>query len=306
VSSLSSAWDGDYSRAVTLCSRAQEEATTAATKAAAGFNAAATGLMGKSPKPVPGNAQGVDGGTPWQDMLDRLADWNDKAGWGLNAWGAFGAVVMTKAEVVYLEAQAGLGKAIGTFDEAVGAVMADKGFFSSNYYGAVNDLNGAFVARRAANGELLDAIRPAGSDWGALGVLGKAGLGLGMASDVVTMAAPTPSFGPDHLLGGNTDRAMAAANFAASGVALGSTMDIGLATAAMAIPGVDVVVGAVLIGTAAYFAGEYVYQHWDTISHGVGTAVNWVGHEGDELGHETKSLLSGAGHDLKSAFSWLG
>jgi hypothetical protein len=298
LTALSSAWDSDYNRAVTLCARAQEQASQAATRAATGFSAASTGLMGKSPKPVRGNAQGVDGGSPWQDLIDRLADYNDKAGWGLNAWGAFGAVVLTKSEVVYLEAQADLGRKVGTFDDAVEAVMADKGFFSSNYYSAVDDLSGAFRARRAANADLLEAIRPAGNDWGAMGVLGKAGLGLGMASDVVTLAAPTPSFGPDGLLGGNTDRGMAAANLAASGLALGSTMDIGLASAAMAIPGVDVVVGAVLVGTAAYFAGEYVYQHWGTISHGVEDAGNWVG-------HDATSLVGDAGHDIKKAFSWL-
>ena len=122
-----------------------------------------------------------------------------------------------------------------------------------------------------------------------MALLGKAGLGLGMASDVITFAAPSKSFGPDGLLGGNTDRAMAAANFAASGLALGGSMDVGLATAALAIPGVDVVVGGVLVGTAAYFAGEYVYQHWGTISHAVTSSIdsagNWAGHELDNLGH---------------------
>ncbi len=120
-----------------------------------------------------------------------------------------------------------------------------------------------------------------------MAVLGKAGLGLGMASDVITFAAPTPSFGPGGILGGNTDRGMAAANFAASGLALGSSLDIGLATTAMAIPGVDVVVGGVLIGTAAYFAGEFVYQHWGNITHAVDGALNaagsWAGHEVDKL-----------------------
>jgi hypothetical protein len=301
VNTLSAAYEADHSRALTLCTQAQEQATQAGTKAAASFNAASTGLMGKTPTPVRGGAQGVPGGsaeTEWQKIIDVTAGWNDKAGWGLNSWGAFGAVVMTKAEVVYLETQADLGKAIGTFDDAVDAVMADKGFFSSGYYPAVDGLNGAFVARRAANAGLLDAIRPAGSDWGALGVLGKAGLGLGMASDAVTMIHPSPSFGPDGLLGGNTDRGIAAANFAASGLALGSTMDIGLASAAMAIPGVDVVVGAVLVGTAAYFAGEFVYQHWGAISHGVEHAASWAG-------HEANSLVDDAGHDLKKAFSWL-
>ena len=200
---------------------------------------------------------------------------------------------MTKAEVVYLESQADLGKAINGFDGAVEAVQADKGFFSSGYYSAVQELNGAFATRRAANAGLIDAIRPAGSDWGVMGVLGKAGLGLGMASDLVTMVAPSPSFGPDGLLGGNTDRGLAAANLAASGLALGSTMDLGLATAAMAIPGVDIVVGGVLIGTAAYFAGEFVYQHFGhDISQGIEAAGSWAGQEVTSLGDSIGKALS--------------
>jgi hypothetical protein len=302
VSALSAAYESDRSRALALCAQAEQEARLAATRAAAGFDAASTGLMGKAPQPVRGGAQGVAGGTPWQALVTELADWNDKAGWALNSWGAFGAVLLSKAEVVYLEAQAGLGKAVGTFDDAVEAVMNGKGFFSSGYYGAVQDLNDAFAARRAANAGLLDAIRPAGDDWGVMGVLGKAGLGLGMASDAVTMIAPPASWGPDGLLGGNTDRGLAAANLAASGLALGSTMDIGLATAAMAIPGVDVVVGGVLIGTAAYFAGEFVYQHWDTISHGVEHGIEAAG---SWAGHEISSFGDGVGHDVSKALSWL-
>ena len=320
VTSLSAIYESDRSRALALCAKAEQEARQAAQRAGAGFNAACTGLMGKNAKPVRGGAQGVPGGSPWQQLVGELAAWNDKAGWGLNAWGAFGVGLLGKAEVVYLEAQADLGKSISTFDEAVNAVLDGKGFFSSGYYGAVNDLNAAFGARRAAQSELLDAIRPAGNDWGAMGVLGKAGVGLGMASDVVTFISPSPSWGPGGVLGGNFDRGMAAANFAASGLALGATMDVGLATAALAIPGVDIVVGAVLIGTAAYFAGEFVYQHWDTISHGIESAANWAGNEissagnwagneinkaGNWIGHEASSIGSDIGHGLSDAVSWL-
>ena len=61
----------------------------------------------------------------------------------------------------------------------------------------------------------------------------------------------------------------------------------------MAIPAVDVVAG-VMIGTAAYFAGEFVYQHWGDITHGIETAGSWLGHEASSLGS-----------DIGKAFSWL-
>lgn len=133
-------------------------------------------------------------------------------------------------------------------------------------------------------------------------VLGRGGLGLGMASDVVTEIAPTPSFGPDGLLGGNTDRVMAGLNFTASGLAFGGSLGIDAAAGVVAIiPGGQVVVGGVLIGTAAYFAGEYVYQHWGTIAglgadawHGIDSAGSWAGHQ-----------LSNIGGDVGKAFSWL-
>lgn len=286
ASTLLSQYETDYSRAVTLCTQAQQKAHEAVTTAGTAFNSATTGLMGK-PKPVPGGAKPVPGGSPWTTVLDALAVGNDRAGWVLNSWGAFGAVVMTKTGAQFLETQADLGKATTTYDTAIDAVLAKKGFFTSGFDNAQDAFNAAQDGNREALTELQNAIRPAADDPGVMALIGKVGLGLGMASDVITFAAPTPSFGPGGVLGGNTDRAMATANFAASGLALGSSLDIGLATTAMAIPGVDVVVGGVLIGTAAYFAGEFVYQHWGNITHAVDGALNaagsWAGHEVDKL-----------------------
>jgi hypothetical protein len=293
ASAASNAYSAAYSHAVSLCSAATQQARHASTKAAAAFDAATTELSGQSAKPAAAGARGVPGGGPWQTVLKHLAVWNGDAGWGLNAWGAFGAVLISQAEVTYLEAQAGLGRAVDTFDGAVDGLIAGKGFFSTGYYDAVDGLTGAFGARRLANTELLNSIRPAVDDTGALAKFSRFGLVAGMASDVVTLVKPGQSYGPDGLLGGNTDRGVAAANLAASGLALGSSMDIGLATAAMAIPGVDVVVGGVLIGTAAYFAGEFVYQHFGhTIAHGLDTAGSWIGHEGSSIGHDAKKVLS--------------
>jgi hypothetical protein len=284
---LLSAYQADYSRAVTLCSQANEQARQAVTKAGTAFNAASTDLMGKSAKPVRGGAQAQPGGSAWTTVINALATGNNWAGPLLNGWGAFGAVVMTRSGVTYLESEADLGKATDTYDAAIDAVMSKQGFFSSGFYSAQDAFNAAKDGNVKALTEFQDAIRPAADDPGLMALFGKVGLGVGMAADVITFIVPSPSFGPGGVLGGDTDRAMATANFAASGLALGSSLDIGLATTAMAIPGVDVVVGGVLIGTAAYFAGEYVYQHWGDVTHAVNDALNaagnWANHEVDKL-----------------------
>jgi hypothetical protein len=290
ASALLAQYEADYSRAVTLCTKAQQDAHQAVTTAGTAFNAATTGLMGKQAKPVPGGAKPVPGGSPWTTVLDALAVGNDKAGWVLNSWGTFGAVVLTKTGAQYLEAQADLGKATTTYDTAIDAVLADKGFFTSGFYSAQDAFNAAQDGNKEAFTELQNAIRPAADDPGAMALLGKVGLGLGMASDVITFVVPSPSWGPGGVLGGNFDRGVAAANFAASGLALGGSLDVGLATTALAIPGVDVVAAGVLIGTAGYFAGEFVYQHWDNITHAVDSALNsagnWVNHQVSNLEHD--------------------
>lgn len=308
VTALTTAWEADRSRALALIAQAQAQASQAACAAAAGFTAAAGELQGKKPQPVNGGAAGVSAGNAWQTVVDKLAMWNDRAGWALNAWGAFGAYVLTKAEVGYLEAAAGFGTASAGYDEAIAAVLARTGGFfgPDGFYAAQEAFNAALKTRASAAGDLAEAIAPKAGSWGVMDVLGRAGLGLGMASDLVTELAPTPSFGPGGVLGGNTDRVMAGLNFAASGLALGSSLGVDAAVGALAvIPGGQIVVGGVLIGTAAYFAGEFVYQHWSTIAgwgtdawHGIESAGSWAGRE---LGH----LGSGIGSDIGKAFSWL-
>ena len=296
LSSASAAYQADRGSALRLISLAQQQASHACAKAGAAFDAATTGLAGKSVAPARGGAAGVTGGTGgWQHLGDTI---NGDAGWGLNSLGAFGVIMTTKAEVVYLETQADLGKSISAFDSAVGDVLAGKGFYSSGLYKTEADLNAAFQARRSATSGLVDTIRPEASDASVLGVGTRGLLGLGMLSDVWTMKDPSPRFGPDGLLGGPTDRVMAGANLVASGVALGASMDIGLATAALALPLAPVAVGAVLVGTAVYFGGEFVYQHWGDITHVTSDVT-------DAVGHFAENEVSSAGHELKKAFSWL-
>ena len=285
VSMLTGTYDAQRVHTLSLSAQATSQATQAAAKAAAGFSAAATTMTAGKGRP----------GQPsvWQKIVNGIPVWNDHAGWGLSAWGAFGAVVVGKAEISYLSAAAKLGSTSAAEDTAFWD-WYEGGGSAFNWYPARDAYNAAAHNAGEAEDGLSEAIAPAASDWGAMAVLGRAGLGLGMASDVVTMWKPSPSFGPDGLLGGNTDRVVAGLNFAASGLALGSSFGIGAAAGLMAIPGVDVVVGGVVIGTAAYFAGEFVYQHWGDITNGIDTAGSW-------LGHEASSLSS----DIGKAFSWL-
>jgi hypothetical protein len=285
VSMLTGTYDAQRAHALSLSAQATSQATQAASKAAAGFSAAAATMTAGKGKP----------GQPsvWQKIVNGIPVWNDHAGWGLNAWGAFGAVVVGKAELSYLSAAAKLSSTSAAEDTAFWG-WYDGGGSAFNWYPARDAYNAAAHNAGEAEDGLSEAIAPAASDWGAMAVLGRAGLGLGMASDVVTMWKPSPSFGPDGLLGGNTDRVMAGLNFAASGLALGSSFGIGAAAGLMAIPGVDVIVGGVVIGTAAYFAGEFVYQHWGDITHGIDSAGSWLGHEASSLGS-----------DIGKAFSWL-
>ena len=299
LSSLSAACQADRSNALRLCSLAQQQASHAATKAGAAFDAATTGLVGKSVTPARGGATGVTGGkSGWQKLSDDLDTVNGDAGWGLNTLNAYGVILMSKAEVVYVEAEVGLSRAKGNYGSALDDALAGKGYFTSGLYPAEDGLTTAYGAERTAGGALKDSIRPPTTDTGALDIGTRGLLGLGMLSDAWTMKDPSPSFGPDNLMGGTTDRVMAGANLVASGVALGASMDVGLATAALALPFAAPVVAGVLIGTAVYFGGEFVYQHWGGISHVTSDVTHAVGHF---AGHE----LDSAGHDIKKAFSWL-
>jgi hypothetical protein len=127
-----------------------------------------------------------------------------------------------------------------------------------------------------------------------------------MLGDVLTEWRPGPGFGPHGMFGGNASRVVAGVNFAASGIALGSSLGYAWAGAALAvIPGGQVVVAGVLIGTTLYFAGSFVYQHWNDVVNwgkdawqGVEDVKSWAENEVGKLG-------SGIGHDIGKALSWL-
>jgi hypothetical protein len=308
AATLTAAWEADYSRAVTLSDQATQQAKHAASKASAGFDAATSALVGPAAT-ARGGAKGVtgSGGSPWAAVVSDIWSGNDKAGWGINALGAYGLIMMTPAEAKNFEAQAALSDTRGIWYSAVDGVNdGDGGFFSGSFYKAFADYTGAKSGAKAANDALLEAIRP-GSE-GKLTFMkgfGRVGLGLGIISDGITIWHPSESWGPGGVLGGNFDRGVAAANGVAAGLALGDSVGLALAGSAMLIPGVNLVVGGVLIGTSAYMAGEFVYQHWGAISHGLSTGATAVGHAGVAFGHTTESLVDGAHHELDKVLSFL-
>ena len=267
VSTLTGSYDAQRSHALALSAEAASQATQAASKAAAGFNAAAASLTGSKGKPV------------WQKVLHDIPVWNDRAGWVLSPWGLFGAFAIGKAGIGSLRAESALST----------AAEAEAGVFLSWYDGegswpawgrAIVQTDVAASAATHAAENLRGAIAPAPDDWRLGTAVSRVGMGLGIASDVVVLAHPSPSWGPGGILGGHTDQAMAGLNLTASGVGLASSL--GLIPVVTNPVGV-VVVGGVVIGTATYFAGEFVYQHWGDITNAVGSAGSWAVHEGSSF-----------------------
>ncbi len=309
VTALTGQYDADRARALGLCAKAQEEASQAASRAAAGFDAAASELTGQPSKPVPGGAHAVSGGSVWNMVIDEIFAWNNKTlvQAALNGWGAFGAVVLGRTELGYVESAAATGRALSTWGSTFDAIQSGRtGWFSSTYYQDWADVIGTTRQQQAAWLKFLEAFRPNPGDYGFAANFARAGLGVSLLGDVLTEWRPGASFGPGGMFGGNAARAVAGVNFAASGIALGSSLGYAWAGAALAvIPGGQVVVAGVLIGTTLYFAGSFVYQHWNDVTswgkdawHGIEDAGSWAGNELGKLG-------GGIGHDIGKALSWL-
>lgn len=294
VNDLSAQHGAATSRAQALIGQFNAQ-SAAAVKAAAGFAAAAADLAGVNTKPAKGGAHGVTSGeTAWA----KIVEWNDHVGWGLNTWGFISTGLVGKAGVAYGEATSEFAQAISKELDPFLEFVANGTPADNAWAPAMGASNKALDELTEARGDLSDSVVP--TKWNFLDVVGKAGLGVSMLSDVVTEVSPTASFGPHHLLGGTTDRFMAGLNLGASGLALGSGLGWEAATGVIAvIPGGQVVVGAVLVGTALYFGGEFVYQHWGAISHGVSKAADWTG-------HEMSSGFHGAEHAVSSATGWVG
>ncbi len=135
----------------------------------------------------------------------------------------------------------------------------------------------------ARAGRLMDT--PAGRAGGrALGVLGAAG-------DVYTIADPSSG----ALGGAHAEQVAAAANLSAMAVTASPAAAI---LAANSLDWVPVAGEVVLAGTAAYFAGDLVYEN----RHAIGHALSWTGHEtvhvADDVGHDIGGGVSDAWHSV--------
>jgi uncharacterized protein YukE len=120
---------------------------------------------------------------------------------------------------------------------------------------------------------------------GVFDVVGKVGMVAGVLSDGAIILDPQSS---------GTDKVMAGVNLGGIGMAAtgtdvvaGALGDAALEGAAAFIPGVGEVL---VLGTTAYFAGEFIKDHW-------GTICKWT----DDTGHFIGSVASGA-YDTAKGF----
>lgn len=134
---------------------------------------------------------------------------------------------------------------------------------------------------------------------GALDVLGKVGLVLGVVSDVGMLADGQAT---------GLDKGMAAANLTGIGMAAAGTE---LGGTALGLLGVDAVAAAIpvageviIAGTAIFFAAEWVHGHWgdithwgDDVGHGLSTGYHAVVNFGDGAVSEGEHLVNAGLHE---------
>lgn len=130
---------------------------------------------------------------------------------------------------------------------------------------------------------------------GAGKVLRVGGDALNVAGDVMMLVSPSQN----ALGGAGTERAMAGINLAGIGISGGASLTatlLGANAVADWIPGVG---EAVMLGTAAYFVGDLVYQNWGTISHAAGAVVH-------DVGNVAHKAFSAVGNAVSSGLSAIG
>lgn len=291
LSALSGQYDAHHARAVSLIAEAQTQAHRAGTTAAAGFDAAAAEVTGHRPHAPRGGATGVPGSAKWLKLTDDINSWAVAVGAG---WTGFAGLKFVQAALTYRTAAGELGEASAAADSAFdgfyGTLVTER---TQGYFDMTAKQQAKADAQKAddtAKDDLEDSLSGTEDNVGKLG----AGMyGVAIASDIYSEFRPSDAFGST---GEVLDRVNSGLNMAASGLALGDVADIGLASTLMAVPGVDVVVGGVLIGTAAYATAELVWQHYgNDIKHG------WhdVEHVASSGWHDAKHVASSGWHDVK-------
>jgi trimeric autotransporter adhesin len=294
VSVLTGTYGADRARAVSLINEAQSQASHAASAASAGFDAAVTQVAGARPHDPRGSAKGVLGGAKWEKLTDDVNEWIT----GFEGtWAVPSGIMFVRAATGYFDAAADLEEATGNVQAATDAYKAaydafygvpltqrTQGWFDlmakqRAMQAAQSEEAADGVAAAKAEQDLDESIADTGSFVGRFGI----GMyGLAIVSDIYTEFRPSSAFGST---GRVLDRVNAGLNMAASGLALGDAADLAVAGSLMAIPGVDVAVGAVLIGTAVYATAELVWEHeGDAIKRDLHDVGHWASDVGSFLG----------------------
>jgi hypothetical protein len=280
VSALAAAYDADHARAVSLISEAQSQATQATSAASAGFDAAVSQVVGAKPHAARGGAKGILGSPKWLSLTDDVNAFSTALGAGFT--GISGSL-FTRAAHDYFESAGELEEATSTYQSAydgfygVSITQRTQGWF--DMMAKKRAMEAAEKAEDTAKDDLEDSL--SGTD-DILGKVGAGMYGLAIVSDIYTEFRPSSAFGST---GEVLDRVNSGLNMAASGLALGDALGYAAAGALMAVPGVDVVVGAVLIGTALYATSELVWQHYGSnIKHALHDVSHWADDVGSFLG----------------------
>ena len=123
-----------------------------------------------------------------------------------------------------------------------------------------------------------------------------------MVGDALTIVDP----GVANKTEGRALQVTAGANMVGTGMAFSAT----LLGANAVVDWVPVAGQVVMVATGLILAGDYVYHHWDQITHGVSTAYHATTHAVSTAYHATTHALGSAasatGHALSSAGSAVG
>jgi hypothetical protein len=286
VTALTSKYDAERAQALKLCALAKQQATTAASNAATGFDGATLGLLDNKPKPAKGGAPG-DKGSPWEVVIGSIEKSHTALGflavdgilWQLGKGAEYAEKWMDnlpKLEGQWLHEALPWGQDAPT-EEWQAAVHS---------WWTKSDAAEAFGEQFVKDTKFLGLV----SKWGRVG-----GGPIAIAGDVITMIDP-----PQAGVMGNVDRVVAGGNAVLVGAdavgAIGTLASIDAIS--FSLPPVGV---ALAVGTGLYLAGAYAYKHWaffrNDIANPIGhAAVDVVKGIGSGISHGISSL----GHDLTS------
>jgi hypothetical protein len=242
-------------------------------------------VVGAKPHAPHGGAKGVLGSPQWMNVTD---DVNAFVIAGAGIWAGPSGRLFIKAASGYFDSAGEMAAASGDLEEATAVYRsAYDAFYGVPVTQRVQgwfDMMAKQRAMQAAEadegiaGKALvqakeDLEESLGGTEGFVGKFGAGMYGLAMVSDLYSEWRPSNAFGST---GEVLDRVSSGLNFAASGLALGDMASFGVASALMAVPGVDVVVGGVLIGTAVYATAEDVWQHRRGIEHAFHDVEHWA------------------------------